>query len=520
MARRTESGFLKTSASSLREQAARTTLRNVRMQGHPYVELREDGKRFIFFCTLCLAPCYSESVLYDHLKGNLHSERYAAAKVTLLKSHPWPFNDGVLFFDNSSENDKHLSIANGNPTRLLGTHKNDNNLAIVCHGDDLSQSNNRHVEQHSNKNSDCDVSFYNESLNNGGRNCDMMIPGVMIKDEVTELEVRFLGFGQIAARFFEKDGVSKGISKIWCEWFGKEEPGDGETVMVPDHDFAVVTFNYHYNLGRKGLFDDVISMLSSSPTEGSGRKRKKSFSDPEDISESLSNQYDSSGEDSLISNSPSPRLLLDRYDDQLLDTRFISSKTIRRELRRQQRVAAERMCDICQHKMLPGKDVATLMNMKTGKLVCSSRNVYGAFHVFHTSCLIHWILLCEFEIFTNQLVCPKLRRSSRRKSGSKCNGKGKDGVIKPTTLQICSVFCPECQGTGIMIEDELEIPNIPLSEMFKYKIKVSDAHRAWMKNPEELKHCSTGFNFPSQSGETVQEKVSSLKLLHFYSADE
>ncbi|CBI18421.3 unnamed protein product, partial [Vitis vinifera] len=67
---------------------------------------------------------------------------------------------------------------------------------------------------------------------------------------------------------------------------------------------------------------------------------------------------------------------------------------------------------------------------------------------------------------------------------------------------------------------ELEIPNIPLYEMFKYKIKVSDAHRAWMKNPEELKHCSTGFDFPSQSGETVQEKVSSLKLLHFYSADE
>ena len=43
-----------------------------------------------------------------------------------------------------------------------------------------------------------------------------------------------------------------------------------------------------------------------------------------------------------------------------------------------------------------------------------------------------------------------------------------------------------------------------LYQMFKYKIKVSDAHRAWMKNPEDLKHCSTGFGFPSQSGETVQ----------------
>lgn len=40
--------------------------------------------------------------------------------------------------------------------------------------------------------------------------------------------------------------------------------------------------------------------------------------------------------------------------------------------------------------------------------------------------------------------------------------------------------------------------------MFKYKIKVGDAHRAWMKSPEELKHCSTGFDFTAQSGETVQ----------------
>ncbi|GMN75687.1 hypothetical protein TIFTF001_056339 [Ficus carica] len=36
-------------------------------------------------------------------------------------------------------------------------------------------------------------------------------------------------------------------------------------------------------------------------------------------------------------------LMLDRYDDRLLQTRFISNKAIRRELRRQQRIAAERM---------------------------------------------------------------------------------------------------------------------------------------------------------------------------------
>ncbi|KAL8117732.1 hypothetical protein AgCh_015565 [Apium graveolens] len=46
--------------------------------------------------------------------------------------------------------------------------------------------------------------------------------------------------------------------------------------------------------------------------------------------------------------------------------KLISSKTVRKELRKHQRVAAERMCDICQHNVLPGKDVATLMNIRPG----------------------------------------------------------------------------------------------------------------------------------------------------------
>lgn len=40
--------------------------------------------------------------------------------------------------------------------------------------------------------------------------------------------------------------------------------------------------------------------------------------------------------------------------------------------------------------------------------------------------------------------------------------------------------------------------------MFKYKIKVSDARRAWMKSPEVLENCSTGFHFPSPAEETIQ----------------
>lgn len=523
MAGRWEIGFPKTSACNLREQAARTILRNVRSQGHTYVELREDGKKFIYFCTLCLAPCYSDSVLFDHLKGNLHTERLSAAKATLMGPNPWPFNDGVLFFDNSVEKDKELVISNGSKSKLLELQNNDNNLAIVKYGENLKTISNGHVGVHSNT----EISSRDKVLNGNRGNRTVLIPGVLNGDEISDLQVREVGFGKISARFCEKDEVSNGISRIWCEWLGKKGPGNKDKFKVPEHDFAVVTFNYNYDLGRKGLFDEVKLLLSSSPTTesenggGASRKRKKSFSDPEDISESLSNQYDSSGEDSSASNESSSRLVLDRYDDQLLHSRFISNKVLRRELRRQHRVAAERMCDICQQKILCGKDVAALMNTKTGRLACSSRNLNGAFHVFHTSCLIHWILFCEFEIITKELVCPKPRRRSKRKNEAKCKEIGKGGEINTTRRQIYSVFCPECQGTGLMIEgDELEKPTVPLSEMFKYKLRLSDARRAWIKSPEVLENCSTGFHFPCQSEETIQEKVKPLKLLRFYGIDE
>ncbi|BBG99492.1 Leucine-rich repeat protein kinase family protein, partial [Prunus dulcis] len=85
-----------------------------------------------------------------------------------------------------------------------------------------------------------------------------------------------------------------------------------------------------------------------------------------------------------------------------------------------------------------------------------------AFHVFHTSCLIHWILLCEVEI-ANQSTSSKVRRRSRRKNAAKCNGQ--DGQMKALSTQIHSVFCQECQGTGAFIDgDDLEKPNLPLSQ--------------------------------------------------------
>lgn len=47
--------------------------------------------------------------------------------------------------------------------------------------------------------------------------------------------------------------------------------------------------------------------------------------------------------------------------------------------------------------------------------------------------------------------------------------------------------------------------------MFKYKLKVIDARKAWMKSPEVLENCSTGFYFPCQSGEITQVCFSLLQ---------
>ena len=296
------------------------------------------------------------------------------------------YKGSALHFSNSTENGEETVIPNGNQSRLLEGHFNGNNLAIVAYtgNPEACVSKNLQIDELGHRNVDLDSVGTDSDVNfsSSEENCAVIIPGVRVRGEITNAEVREVGYGLIAARFYEKDGLFNGISRIWCEWLGRKTYENEDLSNIPAHDFAIVTFSYtDFNLGRMGRLDDVKALLCSSPTrelqngEGTSNKRRKSLSDPGDASESSNNHYDSGGEDSSVSAVSS--LMLNQYDDQLLDARFISSKAIRRELRRKQRIAAERMCDICQHKMLPGKDVATLMNVKNGKLACSSRNGNG-----------------------------------------------------------------------------------------------------------------------------------------------
>lgn len=93
--------------------------------------------------------------------------------------------------------------------------------------------------------------------------------------------------------------------------------------------------------------------------------------------------------------------------------------------------------------------------------------------MFHVSCLVHWVLLCELEIWTNQSMNSKIHSSAGSKSGRKGRGRSsKRKISNGSSLEsfISSAFCPECQGTGIDIEGyELEKPTIPLSEVCTFE---------------------------------------------------
>ena len=86
--------------------------------------------------------------------------------------------------------------------------------------------------------------------------------------------------------------------------------------------------------------------------------------------------------------------------------------------------------------------------------------------MFHTSCLIHWILLCESSIITDRLVLPSVRRGVKRKTIASDNKTGEGNDMEAAKPQIKSVFCPECQGTAMAIDEFRERPPFSLSEVW------------------------------------------------------
>lgn len=405
MATRKELVLGKGGGCSLKEEMAKVAVRNIRSKGHPYVELRENGKRFVFFCTLCLAPCYGETSLLNHLDGNLHAQRYAGAKLTLLGSNPWPFSDGVFFFRQSPEKETmHTTVPNSYKDRLLVANSNGAGAIVVKHKENTPEAMNNGKTKFngSEENTKLKANGIVLGLSCDGRdivvnandhNRDLVIPGVLVNDEVSILGVKFIGYGHIASRIVVNDEIAPKVRRIWCAWLGDWDSNDQEMLSAAESDFSIVTFAYTYNLGRKAVVSDLGLLTSGfgdeiEYVEDRGKKTRRSFSDPEDSHDAQSDETASyegeclyehdSSEKALLQEDRSEKILTSRHPEgHIHETRLVLSRECRRDLRRQQRLAAERDCDVCKQPMLPGKDVATLLNRKTGNLACSSRNTNG-----------------------------------------------------------------------------------------------------------------------------------------------
>jgi hypothetical protein len=368
----------------IREIAAKATLREVWQNGHTYVELRHVGKRIIFFCTICLTECFSDNVLFDHLKGNLHAWQYAEAKVTLFGPMPWPFNDGVLFFNNSREKDPLLLDSSSQNTRELAlvpqSESAGNDTEVTSKLKDGSSTRNvmkgaRGAAKGYSNGRNGAVSDDHVLSNYRGTDGSLVILGVLIKDVATNLPVHLLGYGNISCRICEASQSSRKISKIWCAWVGPEASDRPNT--LEQSGFAIVNFSFTYDLGRKLSSDDQDLPISAGSffviddAGHHGKRRKKSFSDQEASSVESNGQSSSPHGNSQAIVTASTTGTSGNLQVSLL------SKSARRELRKQKLIAAEKVCDICGRPMLSGKDVATLLNCNTGNLACSSRNSSG-----------------------------------------------------------------------------------------------------------------------------------------------
>ncbi|VVB01702.1 unnamed protein product [Arabis nemorensis] len=156
---------------------------------------------------------------------------------------------------------------------------------------------------------------------------DLLISGVLIKERTLDVKQGSL-------------------------WLGDDGPSEEEKAVVPEHDFAIVTFSYFYNLGRLGLLDYPCRLLTSSPSVElgnartvAGRERSLSRiqSTPVNLcvtSMTLLRRF----LQLVIQNSS--RALVAEFDDHLTNKIVIKNRTVRRELRKQQRIFSERICEV------------------------------------------------------------------------------------------------------------------------------------------------------------------------------
>lgn len=431
-------------AITKKEIAARAVLRDVWQSGHSCVELRQDGRAFIFFCTLCSTRCYSDATLTDHLRGNQHARRLSNASVSSIQ----PFAEEGLFM----ERDQLINASKGKS-------KNESNT----------------------------------------------VANVNLMEPFPASSLEWIGSGQVLL----EEGLSEQqVQQVFCEWHGRNESGmrDGRTgkkLEVLAH--ALVVFPYSDAIGRQGEWKPDCFVKNGEIT---CYKDKLCF--PE-LRRRVARNCEAPSQD-LHGTSWKPSIGQEEGTGSFM-LKDLSQKALLKALNRRRLNVLERLCFICHQQMLPGRDVAALLNLKTGQMMCSSRNERGAFHVFHTSCLMDWILLCESKFWSARIV----KKDAARMRGQ-INKKPRRGKARPTIQSCGPLFCPECQGTGIEVHGhQLEQPRYRLVQVFDWILELLQARRSWINHPELHDEKCRGLLFQLEVHDRCNAAVS-LGSLEFYAA--
>ncbi|KAJ7550268.1 hypothetical protein O6H91_07G091300 [Diphasiastrum complanatum] len=407
---------------ALKEERAWAVVRDVWQRGHQSVELRHDGRRAIFFCTICETRCYSDSALSDHLHGNVHARNSAAAAAAASAANCHFSNVGQLPWKSTTGQ----------------TLEKPKDAAVPPEKTNPSSS----------------PTLY----------------------DMSSASLEWVGDGRLFVRSHFSNSL-RHVEAAWLRWCGKEALGAGTVAIEGDSEYAIVIIPYSDGLGRSGNKDALLPTNLNKDNCLIGSKKWH----PE----------------SKKSQGSTPQMPGHCNSHSVSDGKDI--QRLRGGLRgwsRKQSKSVDRLCFICRQKMAAGKDVAALLNAKTGEMACGSRNWRGAFHVFHTYCLIDWVALFESKSFSGHVLGSSKKVRRRLRSGKKQVCRQPEDAVTDTCKNDSVIFCPECQGTGIRASGiQLERPRYRLSQVFDWILELVQARKAWIDHPEEQMESITGLLF-------------------------
>ncbi|KAG0621677.1 hypothetical protein M758_3G039800 [Ceratodon purpureus] len=506
----------------MREKLARAVLRDLRQQGHEHVELRRDGVTAVFYCSLCGTRCYNDSALGDHLNGKGHARKSVRdSNGEWQKQTKRAFND-----DRESQN-------------LASTTTTTTTVTTAAGRDEWDAGKN---ESPSSSSGECYVKVEPSSSE---RYSETIFAGESTMSSTTSL--KWIGSGELFLR--TKPTGMPFVEASWFSWQGMYKSadmswsGNGNAARM---EYAVVVFPYSDGIGRGGDWPSLnrsqtkATLAAVNKSMLNGRKhRVLKVPRMDGLRRQVSREIVVSSETSPCTPRHKAPLLPLTLTIRTKPTELASGEvleidgepaekgfekdgpvtTFRKIWKQKQARNLDRICFICHQKLLASQDVAALVNVKTGQMICGSRNRRGVFHVFHSACLIEWIAFCEAK--TWNASCTMSRKLKRRKTvhpnvqAAGATGRHDWFGTETEFTSETGIFCPECQGTGVKLEGpQLERPRFRLNQVYEWVMELIESRKAYMDehgNP-------LGLLFVKPEKPKSQGVVQSQGFIHCYSA--